>query len=84
MEFNRKGRGKAYFPAKIMNKQKFAEVVLTNNDTYNTLASAIGLAESSLQNKVLGRLGGKFNASEIEAIAKRYSLTDAQVKEIFD
>lgn len=56
--------------------------VKKNGDTNTELASAIGIAESTLYRKLRGE-DAEFTQSEIKSIVARYELTPDETKKIF-
>lgn len=56
--------------------------VKRNGDTHWKLATAMGIAESTLYRKLQGK-DSEFTQSEIKSIAKRYNLSAEDVIKIF-
>ena len=65
-----------------MNKELLRSVMVLNNDTYVTLANALGISPQSVSNKV-NENGTEFTQGEIKLIKNRYNLTPEQVESIF-
>ena len=64
-----------------MNKALMKSVIVRNDDTQTSLAAALGLPASSLNNRLNGKVD--FRVSEITLIRKRYNLTAEEVTDIF-
>lgn len=65
-----------------MNKELLRSVMVLNNDTYVSLAIALGISPQSVSNKV-NENGTEFTQGEIKFIKNRYNLTPEQVESIF-
>lgn len=65
-----------------MNKNLFRSVLAFNNDTYITLAVALGITAQSVSNKVNER-GTEFTLGEIKIIRDRYNLSADAIESIF-
>lgn len=65
-----------------MNKELLRSVMVLNNDTYVSLATALGISPQSVSNKV-NENGTEFTQGEIKFIKNRYNLTPEQVESIF-
>lgn len=66
-----------------MNRAKLLGIMKENNDTQDSLASAIGLSRTRLSAKIHERDGAMFNQAEMAAIKKRYNLDDITFSAIF-
>lgn len=66
-----------------MNKNKLKAKMIEHGDTAEMLAKILGIHRSCLSAKMNGYRGAEFNQSEIRTMAKRYSMTDSEVVEIF-
>lgn len=65
-----------------MNKKLLRSVMALNNDTYVSLAMALGISPQSVSNKI-NENGTEFTQGEIKFIKNRYDLTPEQVESIF-
>lgn len=66
-----------------MDRFALERVYKLHGDTQQTLADALGITQRSLNAKLNGSNGREFTQSEIMAIKDRYSLTGAEVINIF-
>jgi len=64
-----------------MNTNELKAAMKRNEDTQEQLAAALGLQTSSICERINGRI--EFRRSEINAIRKRYNLSDADTVRIF-
>ena len=64
-----------------MNTQLFKIYMVKNNDTQTTLASYLGIPQSALSARINGKIG--FRQNEINAIRKRWNLSDQETVDIF-
>lgn len=64
-----------------MNKTLFKIFMIKNRDNQTTLAKAMGMAQSALNDRINGKT--EFRANEINFIRKRWNLTDQEVVDIF-
>lgn len=65
-----------------MNKNKLRSVMVLYGDTNKSMAEYLGISEKSFSDKI-NETGTEFRQSEINAIRNKYSLTDADVVDIF-
>lgn len=66
-----------------MNKRLLESRMVEHGDNQAILAGALGISTSRLNNKINGRNGAQFWASEIRAIAERYGLKAKDIVDIF-
>lgn len=66
-----------------MNKKVLHSFMVTNGDTQDKLAEAMGIARSTLNAKMNETGGREFTLSEISFIRRRYNLTKEQVELCF-
>ena len=66
-----------------MNKAMLESVMKLNSDTQSDLADYLGISLSRLNAKINEYRGAQFFQTEIAAIKKRYSLSEAQIDAIF-
>lgn len=66
-----------------MNKLKLESIMKLHGDTGTSLAVHLGMARSTFSSKINETNGAEFTQKEIVAIKKKYSLTAAEVDEIF-
>lgn len=66
-----------------MNKRLLESRMVEHGDNQAILAGALGISTSRLNNKINGRKGAQFWASEIRAIAERYGLKAKEIVDIF-
>lgn len=64
-----------------MNGNELKIEIIKHKDKQKDLAEAMGIKPSNLSKKILGRV--PFFTDEMNAIRKRYSLTDRRMMEIF-
>lgn len=65
-----------------MNSKLLRSIMLLNGDTSRTMAEYLGISEKSVNDKI-NENGTEFKQSEIAKIKVKYSLTDAQLTDIF-
>lgn len=65
-----------------MNKTLFRSIMVLHGDTNKTLADYLGISAKSVNDKIHEN-GTEFKKGEINAIIKRYSLSEAQIMAIF-
>lgn len=66
-----------------MNKNALKSKMALRGDTGVDLAAAIGMSRASLSAKMNSTKGAEFTQGEIKSIKDRYSLTAAEVDDIF-
>lgn len=66
-----------------MNKNLLRSKLALAGDTYESLADFLGLAKNTVTRKINESHGAEFTQSEISMMKERYSLTDAEVIDIF-
>lgn len=66
-----------------MNKNKFLDVLRTFGDTQKSLAEAMGITRTTLNNKVNERHGSSFTQLELTFIKGRYKLSAEEMTSIF-
>jgi len=66
-----------------MNKNLFESHMKRFGDTQQSLASAMGISLSRLNAKINEREGAEFTQTEIEFIAKRYSMSGRELVAVF-
>lgn len=66
-----------------MNKPLLASFMVKNQDTQESLASAMGISLSRFNAKINERDGAAFTQSEMQFIIDRYHLTDEDVMHVF-
>lgn len=64
-----------------MNGNELKIEIIKHKDKQKDLAEALGINPSNMSKKILGQV--PFFADEMNAIRKRYSLTDRRMMEIF-
>lgn len=64
-----------------MNGNELKIEIIKHKEKQKDLAEALGIKPSNLSKKILGRV--PFFTDEMNAIRKRYSLTDRRMMEIF-
>lgn len=64
-----------------MGLRKLKAVIVRNGDTQATLANALGLCVSSLNARILKKTD--FKQTEMDAIKKRYRLSNDEFMDIF-
>lgn len=64
-----------------MNGNELKIEIIKHKDKQKDLAEALGIKPSNMSKKILGRV--PFFTDEMNAIRKRYSLTDRRMMEIF-
>lgn len=64
-----------------MNNKLLKSKMALRGDGYSELAQVLGITESTLGLKIQQKFD--FKQGEIKRIAERYSLTDAEIREIF-
>lgn len=64
-----------------MNGNELKIEIIKHKEKQKDLAEALGIKPSNMSKKILGHV--PFFADEMNAIRKRYSLTDRRVMEIF-
>lgn len=65
-----------------MNSKLLRSIMVLHGDTNASLAEYLGIAERSFSSKI-NENGTEFKQNEIQAIRKKYSLSDEQVCLIF-
>lgn len=66
-----------------MNKLKLESIMRLHGDTGTSLAFFLGMARSTFSAKINETNGAEFTQGEISAIKQKYSLTPADIDEIF-
>jgi len=64
-----------------MNTLLFKSYMVKNNDNQTTLSAFLGIPQSALSARINGKIS--FRQNEINAIRKRWNLTDAETVDIF-
>ena len=66
-----------------MNKRLLRAEMLLHGDTNKSLADYLGIAESTLSNKINESRGAEFSQNEMNGIRKRYSLSNEKFINLF-
>lgn len=74
---------KRYKGGGVMNKTEFDYEMKKHGDTQTSLADAMGLSRTCLNQKINEKNGKCFNQPELKFLKVRYNLTDQRFVEIF-